>query len=86
MESFVACCLCTDVKLYFRLYQRVAITPHVKQLLATPGKPSGRMYFYTAYVLAVWVGIFMMDDVISESAPSKSAALGTSVVPSHTHT
>jgi hypothetical protein len=40
----------------------------------TPGKPGGQMYFYTAYVLAVWVGIFMMGDVTSESAPSNSAA------------
>jgi len=28
----------------------------------------------------------MMSDVISESAPSKWAALGTSVVPGHTQT
>lgn len=41
----------------------------------TPGKSSGQMYVYTAYVLAVWVGICMMGDVISESTPSKSAAL-----------
>jgi len=52
----------------------------------TPGKPGRQLYCYTAYVLAVWVGIFMMGDVISESAPSKSAALRTSVVPGHTQT
>jgi hypothetical protein len=34
----------------------------------------------------VWVGICMMGDVIRESAPSKSAALRTSVVPGHTQT
>ena len=44
----------------------------------TPGKPGGQLYFYRAYVLAVWVGIFMMGDVISESAPSMSAAIRTS--------
>jgi hypothetical protein len=50
----------------------------------TPGKPGRQLYCYTAYVLAVWVGIFMVRDVINESAPSKSAALRISVVPGHT--
>jgi len=74
--TFVACFLCTDVKLHFRIYQRIAVTPHETAASAeTPGKPSGQMYLYTADVLAVWVGIFMMGDVISESTPRKSAAL-----------
>ena len=40
----------------------------------TARKPGEQVCYYTAYVLALWVGIFLMGDVISESAPSKWAA------------